>query len=169
MESVSSMPAKVPADRKLLNVLWGGIHRPSYQQKRPHTARKCAVSKMVFYQLFMNHIISMKEKFPESDGRLCRYCEAPLTFIAYRERTREERKLRLNFAKKARAKVDTNLSVDRLNPLIDYTANNIIFCCGGCNRRKNDVTPADVLNIMRVYQEVETEDPFKGTSIEGKD
>ena len=86
-----------------------------------------------------------------------------------RERTREERKLRLNFAKKARAKVDTNLSVDRLNPLIDYTANNIVFCCGGCNRRKNDVTPADVLNIMRVYQEVETEDPFKGTSIEGKD
>ena len=169
MESVSSMGAKVPPDRKLLNVLWGGIHRPSYQQKRPHAARKCAVSKMVFYQLFMNHIISMKEKFPESDGRLCRYCEAPLTFIAYRERTREERKLRLNFAKKARAKVDTNLSVDRLNPLIDYTANNIIFCCGGCNRRKNDVTPADVLNIMRVYQEVETEDPFKGTSIEGKD
>ena len=66
-------------------------------------------------------------------------------------------------------KVDTNLSVDRLNPLIDYTVNNIIFCCGGCNRRKNDVSPADVLNIMRVYQEVETEDPFKGTSIEGKD
>ena len=169
MESVSSMGARVPPDRKLLNMLWGGIHRPSYQQRRPHLTRKCVVDKITFYQLFMNHIISMKEKFPESDGRLCRYCEAPLTFIAYRERTKRERKLRLNFAKKARAKVDTNLSVDRLNPLIDYTANNIIFCCGGCNRRKNDVTPADVLNIMRVYQEVETEDPFKGTSIEGKD
>ena len=169
MESVSSMPAKVPADRKLLNMLWGGIHRPSYQQQRPQAARKCEVSKVIFYQLFMNHIISMKEKFPDSDGRLCRYCEAPLTFIAYRERTRREKKLRINFAKKARTKLDTNLSVDRLNPLIDYTANNIVFCCGGCNRRKNDVTPADVLNIMRVYQEVETEDPFKGTSIEGKD
>jgi 5-methylcytosine-specific restriction endonuclease McrA len=163
------MAARVPPDRKLLNMLWGGITRPSYQLKKPSAARKCEVSKMVFYQLFMNHIISMKEKFPESDGRLCRYCENQLTFVPYRERTRREKKLRINYAKKVRSKVDTNLSVDRLNPLIDYTVNNIIFCCGGCNRRKNDVSPADVLNIMRVYQEVETEDPFKGTSIEGKD
>ena len=163
------MGVRVPADRKLLNMLWGGITRPSYQLKKPHAARKCEVSKLVFYQLFMNHIIMMKEKFPCSDGRLCRYCEKPLTFVPYRERTRKEKRLRLNFAKKVRRKVDTNLSVDRLNPLIDYTAANIIFCCGGCNRRKNDVSPADVLNIMRVYQEVETEDPFKGTSIEGRD
>ena len=169
MELVSSMGARVPADRKLLNILWGGIHRPSYQLKKPNAARQCKVSKIVFYQLFMNHIIMMKEKFPDSDGRLCRYCENPLTFIAYRERTRREKKLRINYSTKTRDKVDTNLSVDRLNPLIDYTVNNIIFCCGGCNRRKNDVSPADVLNIMRVYQEVETEDPFKGTSIEGKD
>ena len=28
----------------------------------------------------MNHIILMKEKFPDSDGRLCRYCEHPFTF-----------------------------------------------------------------------------------------
>ena len=169
MESVSSMPNRVPADRKLLNMLWGGIHKPSYQLKKPNLARQCKVSKVVFYQLFMNHIIMMKEKFPDSDGRLCRYCENQLTFIPYRERTRKEKKLRINFSDQYRLKVDTNLSVDRLNPLIDYTVNNIIFCCGGCNRRKNDVSHADVVNIMRVYQEVETEDPFKGTSIEGKD
>ena len=169
MELINSMSAKVPPDRKLLNILWGGIHRPSYQLKKPSSARKCKISKMVFYQLFMNHIISMKEKFPETDGRLCRYCENQLTFIPYRERTRKEKREGTNFSKKTREKVDTNLSVDRLNPLIDYTANNIIFCCGGCNRRKNDVSLADAQNIMRVYQEVETEDPFKGTSIEGKD
>ena len=163
------MGARVPAGRKHLNVLWGGITRPSYQLKKPHAARKCEVSKLAFYQLFMNHIIMMKEKFPCSDGRLCRYCENPLTFVPYRERTRREKKLGINYAKERRRIVDTNLSVDRLNPLVDYTAANIIFCCGGCNRRKNDVMPADVLNIMRVYQEVETEDPFKGTSIEGKD
>jgi len=169
MELVSSMPAKVPADRKLLQMLYGGIHRPSYQKQKPHAARKLEVSQQVFYQLFMNHIISMKEKFPCSDGRLCRYCEQPLTFIPYRERTQREKRLGINYATGSRGRINTNLSVDRLNPLINYTANNIIFCCGGCNRRKNDVTPADVLNIMRVYQEVETEDPFKGTSIEGKD
>ena len=163
------MAARVPADRKLLNMLWGGIHRPSYQQNRPHAARKCEVSKLAFYQLFMNHIIMMKEKFPDSDGRLCRYCENQLTFVPYRERTRKEKRLRINYAKKVRSKVDTNLSVDRLNPLVDYTAANIIFCCGGCNRRKNDVSLTDVHNIIRVYQEVETYDPFKGTSIEGHD
>ena len=169
MELASSMGAKVPADRKLLQALYGGIHRPSYQKRKPHAARKLEVSHQVFYQLFMNHIISMKEKFPDSDGRLCRYCENPLTFIPSRERTRREKRLRINYSTQTRKRIDTNLSVDRLNPLINYTANNIIFCCGGCNRRKNDVMPADVLNIMRVYQEVETEDPFKGTSIEGKD
>ena len=161
MDLLSSMAARVPPDRKLLNMLWGGITRPSYQLKKPSAARQCKVSKMVFYQLFMNHIIRMKEKFPDSDGRLCRYCEEPLTFVPYRERTRREKKLRINYAKKFRSKVDTNLSVDRLNPLIDYTVNNIIFCCGGCNRRKNDVSPADVLNIMRVYEEVETRNLFE--------
>ena len=161
MELLSSMAARVPPDRKLLNMLWGGITRPSYQLKKPSAARQCKVSKMVFYQLFMNHIIRMKEKFPDSDGRLCRYCEEPLTFVPYRERTRREKKLRINYAKKFRSKVDTNLSVDRLNPLIDYTVNNIIFCCGGCSRRKNDVSPADVLNIMRVYEEVETRNSFE--------
>ena len=127
MESINSMPAKVPADRKLLNMLWGGITRPSYQLKKPSAARKCEISKMVFYQLFMNHIISMKEKFPESDGRLCRYCENQLTFVPYRERTRREKKLRINYAKKVRSKVDTNLSVDILNPLIDYTVTILFF------------------------------------------
>ena len=169
MELINSMPAKVPPDRKLLNILWGGIHKPSYQKKKPHSARKCEVSKMVFYQLFMNHIIMMKEKFPESDGRICRYCENQLTFIPYRERTRRDKRLRINYATGSRGRINTNLSVDRLNPLINYTEKNIIFCCGGCNRRKNDVSLADAQNIMRVYQEVETEDPFKGTSIEGKD
>ena len=163
------MPATLPKDRKLLNCLWGNISKPSYQQQRPHLTRKCIVDKLTFYQLFMNHIINMKEKFPETDGRLCRYCEQPLTFFNYAERTRAQKKAKIGYKDKPRRKIDTNLSIDRLNPLIDYTALNIIFCCGGCNRRKNDVTPADVLNLIRVYQEIETEDPFKGTSIEGKD
>ena len=163
------MSAKVPPDRKLLNILWGGIHKPSYQKKKPHAARKCEVSKMVFYQLFMNHIISMKEKFPETDGRLCRYCENQLTFIPYRERTRKEKRLGINYVTGTIGRINTNLSVDRLNPLINYTEKNIIFCCGGCNRRKNDVSLADAQNIIRIHREVETGDPFQGTSIEGKD
>jgi len=161
--------AGFPSDRKFINVVWNYIHKPSYQKNRPHLARKCLVDKLTFYLLFMNHIISMKEKFPETDGRLCRYCEQPLTFVLPRQRSYTDKKNKTNYANKRRNHIDTNLSVDCLNPIVDYTPVNIIFCCGGCNKRKNAVTPADVLNIIRVYQEVETDDPFKGTSIEGKD
>ena len=165
MASVSSMIVKLPPDRRFINTLWGHISKPSYQKERPHLARNCDISKITFYQLFMNHIISMKEKFPDSDGRLCRYCENQLTFVYPHVRKLPKVKKR----KDHRDKIRTNVSIDCLNPKIGYTATNIIFCCIGCNLRKNDVMPADVLNIMRVYQEVETEDPFKGTSIEGKD
>ena len=111
----------------------------------------------------------MKEKFPESDGRICRYCENQLTFIPYRERTRRDKRLGINYVTGTIGRINTNLSVDRLNPLINYTEKNIIFCCGGCNRRKNDVSLADAQNIIRIHREVETGDPFQGTSIEGKD
>ncbi len=40
-----------------------------------------STDKKEFWRLYMNHIIIMKEKFPESDGRLCRYCEKPFTFV----------------------------------------------------------------------------------------
>ncbi len=40
-----------------------------------------SIDKKEFWRLYMNHIIIMKEKFPESDGRLCRYCEKPFTFV----------------------------------------------------------------------------------------
>ena len=163
------MGAKLPLDRKLLNSLWSHISKPSYYKLRPHLARKCLIDKKTFYLLFMNHIIKMKEKFPETDGRLCRYCEQPLTFVHSKERSHYEKTHKVGYLEKRRDIIKTNLSIDRLNPLVDYTPVNIIFCCGGCNKRKNAVTPADVLNIIRVYQEVETDDPFKGTSIEGKD
>tara|TARA_R100000963_G_C4560550_1_gene49607 strand:+ start:48 stop:557 length:510 start_codon:yes stop_codon:yes gene_type:complete len=169
MELVSSMKAKLPPDRKFINTLWGHLSKPSYQKSRPHLARNCEITRKTFYQLFMNHIINMKEKFPETDGRLCRYCEAPLTFIYANVRSPKEIREKNGYLEKKRTPIMTNVSVDCLHPSIGYTYENIIFSCGGCNRRKNDITPADILNIMRVYQEVETDDPFKGTSIEGKD
>ncbi len=39
------------------------------------------MDKMEMWRIYMNHLIKMKEKFPDSDGRLCRYCEQPFTFI----------------------------------------------------------------------------------------
>ena len=157
MESLANSMETLPSDRKFLNIIWNHMHKPSYQKLRPHLARNCDVSKITFYQLFMNHIIRMKEKFPETDGRLCRYCERPLTFIPPRQRSYKDKKEKNNYTNKRRNTIDTNLSIDCLNPSIGYTYENIVFSCGGCNHRKNAIMPADVLNILRVYEEVETE------------
>jgi hypothetical protein len=105
-----------------------------------------SVDKKEFWRLYMNHIIIMKEKFPESDGRLCRYCEKPFTFVTklgtrgtgYHGRGTQNH---------------SNFSIDRWDPKITYQTNNIIFCCGGCNDRKKNSTPEDWENFTRVGKE----------------
>ena len=34
-----------------------------------------------FWQLYMNHIQIMKEKFPKTNGRICSYCLKEYSFI----------------------------------------------------------------------------------------
>ena len=53
--------------------------KPSIEKYGGHRAHE-SMDKKEFWRLYMNHIINMKEKFPDSDGRLCRYCEHPFTF-----------------------------------------------------------------------------------------
>ena len=53
--------------------------KPSAKKYGGHHAHE-SMDKKEFWRLYMNHIIMMKEKFPDSDGRLCRYCEQPFTF-----------------------------------------------------------------------------------------
>tara|TARA_R100000008_G_C3565011_1_gene158590 strand:+ start:534 stop:1001 length:468 start_codon:yes stop_codon:yes gene_type:complete len=151
------MGAKLPQDRKMLNVLWNHINKPSYYKARSHTARECTLDKRDFYQLFMNHMLDMRDKFPASDGRLCRYCEHPLTFVPGYEKSKAEKKIKNAPKRPLRSKILTNISVDRLNSLLPYTYHNIVFCCVGCNQRKNACTPADLLNFIRVLEEKERE------------
>ena len=146
------MPSKLPLDRKHLNVLWNHFAKPSYRKRRPHTHRQCIVDKQQYFQLYMNQIIFMKEKYPNTDGKLCMYCEQPMTFVSAKERTRAEKKFKVGYVDKPRNHIYTNMSIDRLNPLRPYEKGNIVFCCAGCNKRKNAVTPTDVLNIIKVYQ-----------------
>jgi len=151
----TSVGSKLPLDRKHLNVLWNHINKPSYQKDRPNSQRKCHIFKKDFFQLYMNQIIFMKEKYPKTDGKLCIYCEQPMTFISAKERTKAEKKFKVGYVDKQRNHINTNMSIDRLNPLRPYEKGNIVFCCAGCNKRKNAVTPTDILNIMRVYEEME--------------
>ena len=119
---------------------------PSVVVKRGGHVVHGSIDKKEFWRLYMNHIIIMKEKFPESDGRLCRYCEKPFTFVTklgtrgkgYQGRGTQNH---------------SNFSIDRWDPKITYQTNNIIFCCGGCNDRKKNSTPEDWENFTRVGKE----------------
>ena len=72
-------------------------------------------------------------------GRICEYCEQPWTYIR-------------RFKKKRGPSVETNFSIDRLDSTKTYTKDNIVFCCIGCNNRKNQVRLSDLDNIQKVRQ-----------------
>ena len=120
--------------------------KPSTRKYGGHIAHD-SIDKKEFWRLYMNHIIIMKEKFPNSDGRLCRYCEQPFTFVTklgtrgkgYQGRGPQNHR---------------NFSIDRFDPRLTYKQNNIIFCCFGCNDRKKNSTPDDWKNYLRIGKEL---------------
>ena len=80
----------------------------------------------------------------QDHGRNCEYCKEPWTHI---------RKMGTggNGHKKRGPKIDTNFSIDRLDSEKTYTVDNLVFCCVGCNNRKNQVRLSDIINIIRVW------------------
>jgi hypothetical protein len=114
--------------------------KPSYKKYGGHFP---AIDKKEFWRLYMNHIINMKEKFPGTDGRICRYCEQPFTFKA-RMGTRGKG------YQGRKGQIKTNFSVDRYDPRLTYMTDNIVFCCVSCNDKKRDSNPSDWLNYLRV-------------------
>jgi len=120
--------------------------KPSVVKYGGHIAHE-SMDKKEMWRLYMNHIIAMKEKFPESDGRLCRYCEQPFTFetkMGTRGKGPNHNRGTQNY---------NNFSIDRYDPRITYQSDNIIFCCVGCNDRKKNSTPEDWKNFLRVGKE----------------
>ena len=77
-------------------------------------------------------------------GRNCEYCKQPWTYIR-KMGTRGEG------YKRRGPSILTNFSIDRLDAEKTYSINNIVFCCGGCNNRKNQVRLSDITNIQRVW------------------
>jgi len=92
--------------------------------------------------------------YMQEHGRICEYCKEPWTYIR-KIGTRGEGH------KKRGPTVNTNFSLDRLdstktygvkNPALNQVSN-LVFCCIGCNDRKNQVTLSDIDNIKRVWRE----------------
>ena len=81
----------------------------------------------------------------QDHGRHCEYCKEPWTYqraLGVRGQKNTARK---------RAGVESNFSIDRLDSTQTYKRGNMVFCCIGCNNRKNQVRLSDVVNIVRVW------------------
>jgi len=87
--------------------------------------------------------------------RICEYCTQPWTYSRPLVGTRGEG------PKKRGPQIYTNFSIDRLDSTKTYVItdpslnqiSNLVFCCIGCNNRKNQVTLSDIDNIKRVWEE----------------
>jgi hypothetical protein len=92
-----------------------------------------------FYEELFLHIELMKEKFPGTDGRICRYCDKPWTYIR---------------RGKDGARAHTNFSIDRFDTNVTYKKGNIIFCCSKCNALKNASTKEMWIRFLEIDKEI---------------
>ena len=125
------------------------IFKPSNHKLRPgrKTCWKPECTKEDVYFKLMNHLIIMKERYPTTQGYLCHYCKSPWTYKEnYPIHSRSGKGFRGRT--KLDASKDKNFSIDRWDPTITYTYNNIRFCCLGCNNRKSSSTPLDWKNFQ---------------------
>jgi len=123
----------------------GQIFKPS--SYKPRKGRnfywKPKISKEDLKLKLSNHVLFMSKYYPETDGYICSYCKAPFTYITNLRTTGTVIKKR---SKSDPAKIH-NFSIDRWDPTITYTYENIRFCCLGCNNRKSSSTPDDWQNF----------------------
>jgi hypothetical protein len=89
----------------------------------------------------------MKDKFPETNGKLCRYCEQPWTTIRIKNN-------------KGRI-TESNFSMDRFDSNKTYMKGNVIFCCIKCNSTKKDSTKKDWLKYLKIDKELHEENKTK--------
>ena len=123
-------------ERGYVNEVIGGI----FQRARRKTNRKKwlpDMSKQDVYDELMLYV--------QDHGRTCEYCKKQWTYVR-----------RLGVRGKGhrgvkRAGIETNFSIDRLDTTKTYSRDNIVFCCVGCNNRKNAVRISDLTNILEVW------------------
>ena len=106
-----------------------------------------------FYNEYLIHVQNMKQKFPESNGDICRYCEKPYTFLRSKPQFDEKGKK----IKKKRNHFPTNFSIDRFYNEKTYCKGNIIFCCKQCNNYKNASTKKMWLKLLEIDKELQNE------------
>tara|TARA_R100001143_G_C3281971_1_gene97129 strand:- start:29 stop:517 length:489 start_codon:yes stop_codon:yes gene_type:complete len=121
------------------------IFKPSRNKNRKKRWRPKMTKKEIWEEFFL-HVQLMKDMYPRSDGRLCRYCHQPWTYLTRKKKTGSKRG-------KRGPTHPTNFAIDRFSTNLTYQKGNIILCCGACNDRKHDSDPTDWKNFLRVEQE----------------
>jgi len=114
------------------------VHMSKPSKKRSEQGRKaidCHISKEEYMKLYEAHKELMKKKHPDSDGRLCRYCSNRFTFMPGFKRT--------------------NVSIDRLDSDKGYFDKNIVFACGECNDKKNQISIDLCKRVVEIADEME--------------
>ena len=118
----------------VMEVINGIFYR--YKKKNARLKWKPECTRKEIYDELMLYI--------QDHGRRCEYCKEPWTYIR-KMGTRQE-----GFKKRG-PRINTNFSIDRLDSEKTYTVDNLVFCCIGCNNRKNQVRLNDITNILRVW------------------
>ena len=107
-----------------------------YKKKNARLKWKPECTKQDIYDELMLYI--------QDHGRHCEYCKEPWTYkrvLGVKGRGYNGRG----------PKIVTNFSIDRLDSEKTYVIDNLVFCCIGCNNRKNQVRLSDLINILRVW------------------
>jgi len=118
----------------VMEVINGVFYR--YKKKDARLKWKPECTKEEIYDELMLYI--------QDHGRHCEYCKKPWTY----KRVLGDRGRGYNGRG---PKIVTNFSIDRLDSTKTYMLDNLVFCCVGCNNRKNQVRLSDIFNIIRVY------------------
>ena len=123
----------------------GDIFKPSRNKHRKKRWLPQMTRQKIWEDLFL-HIEFMKGLYPKSDGRLCRYCHQPWTYLTRKKRPGKPPSTR-------GTQHGTNFAVDRFDAEFTYLPGNIVFCCSECNDRKHNSRPSDWKNFLRVEKE----------------
>ena len=108
-----------------------------YKKKNARLKWKPECTKQDIYGELMLYI--------QDRGRHCEYCKEPWTYSRPLTNEKNSDGRRRNF------RINTNFSIDRLDSTKTYITDNLVFCCVGCNNRKNQVRLSDIVNILRVW------------------
>ena len=127
----------INTEKGYVNEVIGGI----FQRAKRESTRKKWVPDMTKQEIYAELML-----YVQDHGRTCEYCKKQWTYVR-RLGTRGEGQ------KSRRSGIETNFSIDRLDTTKTYSRDNLVFCCVGCNNRKNQVRISDIMNILKVWKE----------------